>query len=719
MLKRFTSVLLTITVLLSLLVIPGIAAELPTSVKEGDIVILHTNDVHGGIDGYAKIAALKQAYQDAGAYVLLVDAGDFAQGGVAVNMYKGETAIELMNMAGYDAVALGNHEFDYNFTSLPQLFEPAKFPILAANVFYEGKLAFQDNVTFTTPDGVKIGVFGLDTPQAKTKSKPTNTIGVEILSDEALFQCAQQQVDALKAQNCDLIVCLSHLGTGDDAKGNRSIDMLEKVTGIDVLIDGHSHTSLEQLREQLGGTNLVGDTVLTSVGTQMEYIGIVTISGETITASAVPAKDITVSDPAIQARADEINKEVNAIYDTVIGSSEQGVPATGKGTQESPIGNLIADAMLWKMDQLGLDADAAIINAGGIRTGLPKGELTKRSVYDVLSLDWTMTFVQVTGAQLLEALESGTFSTPLNAGGFPQVAGMEYTINIGVPYDKGDLYPGGSTFYAPASIRRVSIQSVGGKPFDVNATYTIAANSHIAAGGATYYVFTQAAKNEDTKIPLDQLVCEYIAEELGGTITAEQYSKTEGRITIIDQAPISYTDVAQDDWFYDAVVYATEQGLMSGTGANSFSPNQPLQRGMLAQILYSLEGKPACEAKETFSDVAPDAWYAQAVSFMTSNGIVSGYGDGRFGPNDPITREQMAAILYQYAKFKGQDVSASADLSGYGDAAEISSYAQQAMQWANAEQLISGTGNNTLAPKGITTRCQAAAILMQFTKDAA
>ena len=141
---------------------------------------------------------------------------------------------------------------------------------------------------------------------------------------------------------------------------------------------------------------------------------------------------------------------------------------------------------------------------------------------------------------------------------FPQVAGMEYTINIGVPYDKGELYPGGSTFYAPASIRRVSIQSVGGKPFDVNATYTIAANSHIAAGGATYYVFTQAEKNEDTKIPLDQLVCEYIAEELGGTITAEQYSKTEGRITIIDEAPISYTDVAQDDWFYDAVIYATE-----------------------------------------------------------------------------------------------------------------------------------------------------------------
>ena len=134
------------------------------------VVILHTNDVHGAIDGYAKVAALAQQYEADGAYVLILDAGDYSQGDPAVSLSQGATAVELMNLVGYDAAALGNHEFDYGFEVLKKNMESAQFPVLAANVKYNGELAFDDAAVFTTPGGTKIGVFGLDT-RCVTRSK--------------------------------------------------------------------------------------------------------------------------------------------------------------------------------------------------------------------------------------------------------------------------------------------------------------------------------------------------------------------------------------------------------------------------------------------------------------------------------------------------------------------------------------------------------------------
>lgn len=656
--KKPLSLVLALVLVFSLATVSGAAEQLPTKVPKNAIVILHTNDVHGGIDGYAKIAALKKAYQDAGAYVLLVDAGDFAQGGATVNMSKGATAIELMNKTGYDAAALGNHEFDYGFSSLPALFSKAQFPVLSANVFYENKLAFGDQITFTTPGGVKIGVFGLNTPQAKTKSKPTNTTGVDILSGDKLFACAQEQVDALKAEGCEVIICLSHLGTGTDAVGNRSIDMLEKVTGIDVLIDGHSHSSLEEVRKIMGGADRVGNTVVTSTGTGLANIGVVTIADGKVSATAIPTSEISVSDKEVAALAATVNAEVDAVYGKVIGSSEIELSAKGKGTQEAPLGNLITDAMVWKSREMGIQVDGAVMNAGGIRIAIPKGEVSKKTINDVLSLCWTMTTVKVTGAQLLEALESGTFSTPENAGGFPQVSGIAYTINVGEAYDQAELYPGGSTFYRPASIRRVTIQSVDGKPFDINATYTLASNSHLAAGGATFYVFTQAAFNEDTGVLLDDLVVDYVTDKLSGKITAADYGKTQGRITIVDEPSTAFSDVSKSDKYYDAVEYVSSHGLMNGVGAKRFAPGLPLTRSTFSQILYNAAGKPAVTAAASFADVESGKWYTSAVSWAAENKLVSGAENGKFGLDDQVTREELVAALRGYAQYKKLDMTA-------------------------------------------------------------
>ena len=182
------------------------------------------------------------------------------------------------------------------------------------------------------------------------------------------------------------------------------------------------------------------------------------------------------------------------------------------------------------------------------------------------------------------------------------------------------------------------------------------------------------------------------------------------------EAALPFTDVADGDWFYDAVAYVYGQGIMTGTSDREFSPNLTTTRGMIVSILNRLEGGPTAEAAG-FTDVADGDWYADAVKWAASEGIVAGYEDQTFRPNDPITREQLAAMLMNYAAWKGEDVSARADLSSYNDAASVSSWAAETVQWAVAEGLISGMPGNLLEPQGSATRAQVAAILERFLEQ--
>lgn len=179
-----------------------------------------------------------------------------------------------------------------------------------------------------------------------------------------------------------------------------------------------------------------------------------------------------------------------------------------------------------------------------------------------------------------------------------------------------------------------------------------------------------------------------------------------------------FTDVASGEWYYEAVQYVYDNELMNGMSATTFEPNSTTTRGMIVTMLYRLENEPTA-ASAGFTDVAAGQWYTDAVNWAAANNIVNGYGDSQFGPTDTITREQMAAILYRYAQYKGYDVTASADLSAYTDAASVSSYAVSAMQWAVGEGLINGVTNTTLVPGGSATRAQVAAILMRFCENVA
>ncbi len=528
--KKFLSLLLALAMMVSLSVAASAAEE--DAGLEGSIVILHTNDVHGGIAGYAKVAALKAAYEAKGAYTLLLDAGDYIQGDPTVSVSQGKTAVELMNLAGYDAATIGNHEFDYGYENFKEITKDAKFPVVAANVLVNGKTENAHTI-FTAESGEKIGVFGLSTPETATKAHPAKIQGVTFPAGKEMFAIAEAEIKALEAEGCDYIVCLGHLGIDDESKGNRSVDLMEAVEGIDVFIDGHSHSTLEEVQA------VAGDKPITSTGTKLANVGVVTIDPEgEITLENVSTEELE-EDADIAARAAAIQKQIDDDYGAAFAKTEvllNGEKDPGNRTEETNLGDLITDALVWGAKKNGEEVDAAVTNGGGIRAPIAAGDITKKDVNTVLPFGNTLSIVKVTGAELLEALEASTHCTPTAIGGFPQVSGIEFVVETGNEFKAGDLYPG-STYHKPASIERVTIVSVGGKDFDEKATYAIATNDFMAAGGDTYYAFASASVNYDLGLPMDEVLMDYIKEELKGVVTEEAYGEPAGRISIGTAAP--------------------------------------------------------------------------------------------------------------------------------------------------------------------------------------
>ena len=240
----------------------------------GKTVILHSNDVHGQIDGYAYIAGLRNYFLDLGAEVILVDAGDFSQGSIYVSSSKGASAVEMMNAAGYDIVTLGNHEFDFGYPQLMDNLSKAQFQPICADVTLDetGASILPASAVFTTPSGLKVAFVGVETPETMTKVNPGLVNMITFAAFDKLYETTQAAVDEVKG-DADLVFGLVHLGVDAESKvnGYRSIDLLQKVTGFDMLIDGHSHTSMT------AGQN--GEPIQ-STGTKFENIGVIVIDNE-------------------------------------------------------------------------------------------------------------------------------------------------------------------------------------------------------------------------------------------------------------------------------------------------------------------------------------------------------------------------------------------------------------------------------------------------------
>ena len=547
--RKALALLLSVVMSLTLLVSTAWAEDPVTQDLAGKTVILHTNDVHGAIQDYAKVAALKADYEARGADVYLVDAGDFSQGSVYVSLNKGADAITMLNAVGYDYVTLGNHEFDYGAQQLADNLKKANFDILCSDVLdANGDPAADRAITSEVAgSGLKIGFFGLATPETKTKANPALIKGLTFLSGEALYKCAQEDIDLLKGQNVDVIICLTHLGVDKESQPNTSYDLYKNTTGIDFIIDGHSHTVMTK------GPN--GEPIQ-STGTALANVGVIIIDNATKKieenklvpiwheekkdGKPVTVYDYTKEDAAVAAAAKAIMDPIDAAYGEVFAKSAvdlNGAKAPGNRTEETNMGDLITDAMMWaiktKAPSVDMTNAVAITNGGGIRAAIKKGDITKKDINTVLPFGNTLAVVYVKGSELLEALEASTYCTPEAVGGFPQFAGMEVELNIAPKYDKNAKEYPGSEYFGPKSINRITIKSVNGKAFDPNATYAVITNNFMAAGGDTYYAFAAAKEQFDTGLPLDEILMEYIATELNGVV-GEQYAKPQGRLTIVN-----------------------------------------------------------------------------------------------------------------------------------------------------------------------------------------
>lgn len=577
---------LLIVMLTMMMALPVQAATVQS--MAGKLVILHTNDTHGRdvavageSIGTAGVASLKKNYEAAGADVLLLSAGDAIQGKPLVNVSGGATAIEFMKQAGYDLMVPGNHEFDFGFDNLLNLTENAGFPMIAANITDKdsGETVFAANHIFDTPNGYRVGVFGLDTPETMTKAHPNNVKGLSFAEGEELYAVAREQVALLEAAGCELIVCVGHLGVDEASAPNRSVDVLSNVAGIDLFIDGHSHT------EMPGGVQVNG-ALLTSTGTALNHVGVVTYDGTSLTASLIKAEDydggydanveavVAFHDGLIQAEYSQIfaSTQVNlngtrtgGDVTTADGAVKASFPeGEGNRTTETNLGDFATDAMLAIAQQAsGRTVDAAITNGGGIRETITAGNITKNDMITVFPFGNEISLVTVTGAQLLEALEAACSAAPEALGAFPQVSGMSFTIDVSVPYQNGAQYPD-STYYAPAAPgSRVKDVVIGGEALDLSKSYTIATNDFTAAGGDTYYAFKAAfeANGISTGVNLEDGLIQYITKELGGVIGSE-YAQPQGRITIAnaEAAMTAPEETAQKAETVSAVTYTVEAG---------------------------------------------------------------------------------------------------------------------------------------------------------------
>lgn len=500
--KRRIGLLLTLVMLLTVFLsgFAGVyAAEEPVH-----IVIAHTNDMHGRIEegdydgiGLAKISALMEELRAENDNVLLFDAGDALHGQPIATIFEGSSMLEIMNMVGYDLMTPGNHDFNYGKERLLELAGMADFDIVSANIYTETGETFIEPYKIFEIEGVKVGVFGLSTPETKFKSHPNNTIGLEFKDPS---ETAQMMVDELEDE-VDVIVALVHLGL-DETYGLTSKKVAMDVDGIDLIIDGHSHDKLPE-------GMMVNDTLIVQAGEYDKNLGVVEIDymdGEAeITARLIEKENVVIeADPDILALTAEIKAEYADLVSPVVGTTA--VVLDGERNQvrkgETNLGNLLTDAML---DATG--ADLAMTNGGGIRASIDVGDITIEEIITVLPFGNTVIVKPLSGAEVKEALEVGATDYPELKGAFTHVAGLTYQIDPSKP--------------AGSRIMNVMVK---GMPLDAAATYKVATNDFMAVGGDGYTMFD--GKSELMLLGgLDEILMDYIIAN--GTAGA----KVEGRIT--------------------------------------------------------------------------------------------------------------------------------------------------------------------------------------------
>ena len=547
--KKLLALLLTFA--LALAFVPAALAE--GEVEAGDIVILYTNDVHCSVDqkvntnmGYAGVAAYKEDMKAITSNVALVDCGDAIQGAAIGTLSKGRYLVDIMNASGYDYAVYGNHEFDYGMSRIQELTAEASFKYLSCNfkdIKSDPAKTVLDAYAIRDFGGKKVAFVGISTPESITKSTPAyfqDENGNYIYgfcsggNGQELYDAVQAAVNAAKAEGVDYVVAIAHLGIDTQSSPWTSREVIANTTGIDVVLDGHSHSTIAG--ETVKNKNNE-DVILSSTGDKLRNLGRLVIKADgTMTTSLIAAADYTKQDLAMDAYITEIKTQYEHLLNKVVAKTDVALtvkdPATGKRmvrNQETNLGDLCADAY-----RTLLDADIAFVNGGGIRADIPAGDITYDQIIAVHPFGNMACSIEVTGQQILDALELGCASTPGESGGFLQVSGLTYEIHTYIP--SGVQLDENKVFQGVEGERRVKNVKVGGAPIDVNKTYVLASHNYMLKDGGDGFSMFKGAKVLRDEVMIDnQVLINYIVDVLGGTV-GEEYADPygQGRITIIE-----------------------------------------------------------------------------------------------------------------------------------------------------------------------------------------
>lgn len=493
--------------------------NLPGQKKES-IVILFENDVHCAIDGYAAMAGLRDAIGDT-AWVAMVSSGDFLQGGTAGAISDGSYIVDIMRAMRYDAVELGNHEFDYGVPRMQQLLAGMDAPVLCANLYDMHGNRLYAPYTIRSYGGHKVafvGVLTAATMEDEAYSFYADGQQFYDLRPAQMTQLVQQSVDDARAAGAEYVVLLSHLGEYEVSLGVNSHQMVAATTGIDVVLDGHTHSVI--LCDTIH--NASGQPVyITQTGTQFANVGKLVISSDgEMHISHVPTSEIPYRNALVARTVDSIQTLVGGITGSVVFhsdyrlaiSDENGVRQVRKA--ETNAGNMVADAMRYVMD-----ADLGFCNGGGIRANIEAGDVTYAQVIDMLPFDNRIVKIQATGAQVTEMLRLCTQNLPAEDGEFPQVSGLRFSVHV---------VDGGGN-----SISSVEVLQADGTyaPINPTAIYTIGTSDYCAYRGGLHNAFAGCTVLEESFIRYRDLLVPYVTEVYGGNVPP-QYATAQGRITI-------------------------------------------------------------------------------------------------------------------------------------------------------------------------------------------
>ena len=538
--KKLASLLLTAALVLGL-ALPATASD------ASPVVILHTNDVHTATDRYAAVAAYRtEMEQQYGTdRVTLVDSGDAIQGGPIGTLTEGASLVDIMNYLGYDYAIPGNHEFDYGMDVLLNLAENrAQYTYLSCNLLDQsGQSVFAPYAVADYGD-VQVAYVGVSTPETLTKSDPTHfqdDVGNYIYSfceggnGQDLYTAVQNAVDASRAEGADYVVALAHLGMEGTTSQWTSSAVIANTTGIDVVIDGHSHEAYQQ-----EVSNKAGEPVaLVQTGTQLANLGCLILdpaTGEVTTQLLSLEGEDTPVDSDTQAYLAQVNSQFEEELQQVVGSTSVSLKATAENNYdwavrvgETNLGDLVADAYRYS-----LGADIGLANGGGVRADIAVGEITYQDLLSVQPYGNELCLVEATGQEVLDALEMGVRLYPESSGGFLQVSGVTFTVDASIPSSVQVSDQG--AFLGVDGPYRVTDVMVGGQSLELDKVYTVSSHNYlIKSGGDGFTMFQDNTLLKDSVILDNQALISFFTDEMGGQVGADyQDPAGQGRITILN-----------------------------------------------------------------------------------------------------------------------------------------------------------------------------------------